>query len=221
MNFRLIIAHKLYLNYYNFSLSNASRYVFKCTLSFRRIYKIVSLVMKISTKGGKKEKGKRVKIYYTFHREIDGGTIGIGTEARSYTLYNVSEERRRSGKANYRYRWNKWGERTKRFVLTNGIFKAIQARETFLWWNTWKYASAKHHPIPTQLPNFVQSTFEDRPCFAHFYCANVKLGVYFLFLRLMRYNKFLRVLRLIKRPRKSGMRRRRRRNSIIPWIMLF
>lgn len=104
MNFRLIIAHKLYLNYYNFSLSNASRYVFKCTLSFRRIYKIVSLVMKISTKGGKKEKGKRVKIYYTFHREIDGGTIGIGTEARSYTLYNVSEERRRSGKANYRYR---------------------------------------------------------------------------------------------------------------------
>lgn len=41
------------------------------------------------------------------------------------------------------------------------------------------------------------------------------------FLRLMRYNKFLRVLRLIKRPRKSGMRRRRRRNSIIPWIMLF
>lgn len=100
--------------------------------------------MKISaerTKKEKKRKGTSKNLSYFSSRNW-WSTIGSGTEARSYTLYNLSEERRRSGKANYRYWWNKWGgggERTKRFVLTNGIFKAIQARETFLWWNTWKY----------------------------------------------------------------------------------
>lgn len=82
-----------------------------------------------------------------------------------------------------------------------------------------KYLEIRVRNTIRSLPNFVQSTFENRPRFARFYCTNVKLGVYFL--RLMRDNKFLRVLRLIKRPRKSGMQRRWRRNSIIPWIMLF
>lgn len=107
------------------------------------------------------------------------------------------------------------GERTKRFALTNGIFKAIQARETFLWWNTWEYeCETPSDPFPT-----LSNQRSRIGHVSHFYCTNVKLGVYFL--RLMRYNKFFRVLRLIKCPRKSGMERRWRRSSIIPWILLF
>lgn len=111
--------------------------------------------MKISTKGRKRKRRKRKKketgrnlLYFPSWNWWR--TIGSGTEARSYTLYNLSEERRRSGKANYRYCWNKWGNAQSVSCWRMEFLKQSKHAKHFsdeIPGNT----SAKHHPIPSQL----------------------------------------------------------------------
>lgn len=123
--------------------------------------------MKISaerTKKEKKRKGTSKNLSYFSSRNW-WSTIGSGTEAPSYTLYNLSEERRRSGKANYRYWWNKWGEEGNAQSVSRWRMEFLKQSKHAKHFSDEIPGNTSAKP-PSDPFNFVQSTFENRPCFA-------------------------------------------------------